>query len=259
MTKSDLLRPFLSVIIPAFNESRRLAPGLKQLREYFERRGLRVEVIVVDDGSSDDTADVAAAFDPGPMSLLVLRNRINRGKGYSVRRGIRRARGDVLLMADADQSTPIWEIEKFLPLLAGDYDVVIGSRDVAESHITEAQSIVRRLLGWLLRRLRGAIMLKDISDTQCGFKAFTRKAGKEIFSRVRTERFAFDCEVLLLARKLGYRVREVGVVWCNDADSRVHAVRDPIEMLISLIKIRWRLRHVGQAAGVAEVPRESQA
>ena len=232
------------MVIPALNEGRRLRPALRQLRAYFERVEWTAELIVVDDGSSDDTAAVVEAFDPGPAELLLLRNRINRGKGYSVRRGMRRARGEVLLMTDADQSTPIWQIEAFLPLLEQGYGVVIGSRDVADSDITQHQTIVRRVLGHLLRWMRRLLMLRDIRDTQCGFKAFTREAGKRIFSMVRTDRFAFDCEVLLLAQKLGYPVAEIGVAWCNDPDSRVHPIRDPIEMLLSLVKIHWRHRHV---------------
>ena len=248
MTKSHRPPPYLSIIIPAFNENRRLPLALKQIREYVERAGLQVEVIVVDDGSSDGTAEGAARFDHGSMPLTVLRNRINRGKGYSVRRGVRRAKGEVLLMTDADQSTPIWEIEKALPHLRAGYDVVIGSRDMPDSQISEAQPWYRRLLGAALRFFRGRVMLKGIRDTQCGFKLFTRRAGRRIFERVTTNRFAFDCEVLLLACKLGFRVKEIGVVWCNDADTRVRLIRDSARMLLSLLRIRWRMRGVRMPA-----------
>lgn len=244
MTKADPPQPFLSIIVPAFNESRRLGMGLGQIRDYLEREDIRAEIIVVDDGSSDATAEAVDGFDPHGIPVQLLRNRINRGKGYSVRRGIRRAKGDVLLMTDADQSTPIWEIEKLLPSLEAGFDVVIGSRDMDESHISEHQPWHRYALGQLLRGLRRRIMLGDINDTQCGFKLFTRRAGKGIFAELRTEGFAFDCEVLLLARRMGYAIKEVGVIWCNDPDSRVHPIRDPILMLVSLIKMRWRLRGV---------------
>jgi dolichyl-phosphate beta-glucosyltransferase len=248
MTRERRPQPFLSIIIPAFNEVRRLPKALKQIREYVERAALQVEVIVVDDGSSDGTAKAAERFDHGPMPLTVLRNRINRGKGYSVRRGMRRAKGELLLMTDADQSTPIWEIEKALPYVGLGFDVVIGSRDMRESEVTH-QPPLRWLMGKLLRFFRGRLMLADISDTQCGFKCFTRRAGKSIFSRQRIDGFAFDCEVLLIARRMGYRIKEIGVIWCDDRDSRVKPVRDSISMLVSLVKIRWRFR--GSRTGAA--------
>lgn len=248
MAKSDQPHPYLSIIIPAYNEARRLAPALAQIRRYVERTNLRAEVVVVDDGSSDGTAGVARRFDPGPLALRVLVNETNRGKGYSVRRGMGEAGGEVLLMTDADQSTPIWEIEKALPHLRAGYDVVIGSRDMPDSQISEAQPWYRRLLGAALRFFRGRVMLKGIRDTQCGFKLFTRRAGRRIFERVTTNRFAFDCEVLLLACKLGFRVKEIGVVWCNDADTRVRLIRDSARMLLSLLRIRWRMRGVRMPA-----------
>jgi dolichyl-phosphate beta-glucosyltransferase len=248
MTKSDLPHPFVSIIIPAYNEGRRLGPALEQIRRYAERAHLRGEVIVVDDGSTDATAEVARQGDSGPLRLRVLVNQTNRGKGYSVRRGMQEAAGELLLMTDADQSTPIWEIEKALPHLGAGYDVVIGSRDAPDSQISQAQPWYRRMLGWLLRFFRGRIMLKGIRDTQCGFKLFTRRAGKRIFAEARTDGFAFDCEALLLACKLGFRIKEIGVVWCNDADSRVRLLRDSVGMLLSILWIRWRLRRVRSAA-----------
>jgi len=244
MTKPDPPQPFLSIVIPAFNESRRVGLGLEQIRDYLQRTARPAEIIVVDDGSSDATVEAVERFDPRGVPLHLLRNRINRGKGYSVRRGMRRAKGDVLLMTDADQSTPIWEVEKALPLLEAGFDVVIGSRDMDESYISEHQPWYRHALGQVLRCLRRRVMLGDINDTQCGFKLFTRAAGKRIFAELRAEGFAFDCEVLLLARKMGYAIKEVGVVWCNDPDSRVHPIRDPILMLVSILKMRWRLRGV---------------
>ena len=245
MTKHDVSQPFLSIVVPAFNEARRLGPALRQIRAYVERKAVDAELIVVDDGSSDATAEVVDGFDAGAIPVQLLRNRINRGKGYSVRRGMRRARGRILLMTDADQSTPIWEIEKALGFFDEGYDVVIGSRDMDESDISEHQPWYRRILGQALRGLRRRVMLGDIRDTQCGFKLFSREAGKRIFAELHDEGFAFDCEVLLLARKMGYRIKEVGVVWCNDPDSRVHPIRDPVKMFASLVKIRWRLRGVG--------------
>ena len=248
MTRADSAEPLLSIVIPAYNEGRRLGPALAQIREYLERTGTTAEIIVVDDGSTDDTAEVAERFDPGAIPLRVFRNDGNRGKGYSVRRGFLAAAGKLLLMTDADQSTPLWEIEKLTPHLEAGCKVVIGSRELPDSEVSPPQGWPRRVLGKLLRLVRGWIMLHDIRDTQCGFKCFTREAGRRIFARLKTRRFAFDCEALLLARKLGYRICEVGVVWCNDRDSRVRLVRDSLEMIVSLVRIRWRLRRVAAEA-----------
>jgi len=240
-------RPSLSIIIPAYNEGPRLGRGLAQLREYARRSAERIEVIVVDDGSRDDTAAVAEGFERGPMSLRVLRNDRNRGKGYSVRRGMLAASGEVALMCDADLSTPIEEVAKLLYWLERGYDVAIGSRDMPDSVLAPAQPWHRRLPAMAFRALRRRLMLRDIRDTQCGFKCFRRGVVREVFSRQVVHNFAFDCEVLALARRLGYRLREVGVVWCNDPASRVHPVRDPLRAVLSLIGIAWRLWRVGRS------------
>jgi len=202
---------------------------------------MTVEIIIVDDGSTDDTAGVARAFDPGVLTVRLIRNRVNRGKGYSVRRGMRKARGAMMLMTDTDQSTPIYELAKLMPHLSDGYDVVIGSRDLVKSLITRRQPLHRHAMGLLMRALRRRLMLPDIKDTQCGFKLFSRHAARDIFRRVREDGFAFDCEALLLARKLGYRIKEVGVLWRNNPDSRVRPVRDSFAMLAGLVRIRWRL------------------
>jgi len=245
----DQSPPKLSVVIPAYNEAARLPKGLQQIRQYAEQTGWAMEIVVVDDGSHDGTAAAARAFEPGPTALRVLVNERNRGKGYSVRRGMLAAAGELLLMSDADQSTHIREIEKLLPAVAEGFDVVIGSRDHPEAILSPPQGWLRRRMGWLLRTVRRQLVLRDLADTQCGFKLFTRRAGRRIFRLVRREDFAFDFEALLLARRLGYRVKEVGVVWCNDPDSRVHLLRDPFRMLGGLVAIRWRLRHVREPGG----------
>jgi len=237
-------RPALSVIIPAYNERGRLEMPLGQVRDYALRTGKSVEVIVVDDGSRDGTAALVQRFDPGPMSVQVLRNPLNRGKGYSVKRGMLAASGDVLLMSDADFSTPIHEVDRLLSWIEQGCAVVIGSRRMPESVLRPAQPWFRRLMERTFRAFRRSLMLRDIRDTQCGFKCFRRDAAREIFERLATDGFAFDCEVLGLARKLGYRVKEVGVLWCNDPDSRVRWVRDSIRMILSLLRIRRRLKRV---------------
>ena len=240
----------LSVIVPAYNESHRLGPSLASLRDYAAAQPhLWMEVIVVDDGSGDDTAAVARAFEARPAQLRVLVNHSNRGKGYSVRRGMLDAAGDVLLMCDADMSTPITEVEKLLPLLTDNVGVVIGSRDVPGAVLDPPQGPLRRLIHWGFRLVRRRILLPDILDSQCGFKLFTRRAARKIFPLQTAEGYAFDCEVLGLARAMGYGVCEAGVVWRNDPRSSVRLFRAAPAVLWSLVKIRRRLRREFGATG----------
>jgi len=234
-------QPYLSIVIPAHNEALRLGGTLERIRRYAERKGMAIEVMVVADGSNDGTADLARAFDPGPMTINVLATTISRGKGRTVRRGMLAARGEVLLMTDADLATPIEELDKLLVWLDGGYDVVIGSRSMPDSVLCPAQGPLRSFVGWIFRRIRRVMMLPDIQDTQCGFKCFTRRVADEVFARQWLNDAAFDCEVLLLARKGGYRIKEVGVAWGHDSDSRMKLFSESLRMLRSLISIRWRL------------------
>lgn len=234
----------LSIVIPAYNEAERLSPTLREIDKYVSGLGYRVELIVVNDGSVDKTSDVVLSFKPECKALGVrlLENVGNRGKGYSVKRGVLESVGQIVLMADADNSTPITEYNKLSPWLNQGYEVVIGSRDMPESVLDPPQPWWRKVGGGLFRRLRRAMLLPHIKDTQCGFKCFTRKAGRAIFTQVIVDGFAFDCEVLALAEKLDYKVREVGVYWVNNDDSRVRPVRDFIKALKSLSQIRKRMR-----------------
>lgn len=244
MAQREPANPQLSIIIPAYNERRRLGPALERIRRHFERSPMTAEILIVDDGSTDDTLGVARAFDPGPLTVRLFRNGRNRGKGYSVRRAMRKAAGAMMLMTDADQSTPIGELAKVVPFLADGFDVVIGSRDMIDSIITKKQPGHRHLMGLMMRGMRRMLMLPEIRDTQCGFKLFSRAAGKAIFRRVREQGFAFDVEVLMLAARMGYRIHEVGVIWRNDPDSRVRPVRDSLRMLTALARIWWRMRRI---------------
>ena len=234
-------RPYLSIVIPAHNEAKRLGGTLKRIRRYAEKHDFAVEVMVVSDASDDGTADLARQFDPGQMTLNVLASTISRGKGRTVRRGMLAARGRVLLMTDADLATPIEELDKLLVWLDEGYDVVIGSRAMTDSVLCPAQGPMRRFLGWAFRKLRRAMFLPDIRDTQCGFKCFTREVADEVFSRQQLDDAAFDCEILLLARLGGYRIKEVGVPWGHDPDSRMKLISESFRMLRSLISIKWRL------------------
>ena len=239
------VRPALSVIVPAFNEARRIARTLARIRAHVTKTGQRCEFIVVDDGSRDGTADVVRACARAARNVRLIVNSRNRGKGYSVRQGMLVATGDVLLMCDADLSTPIEEIEKLLPCVAGGDDVVIGSRDLPESRLDPPQPGMRRWMAGVFRAIRRCVLLTRLRDTQCGFKLFRRDAAREIFARQRIDGWLFDCEVLGIADRLGYRIREVGVVWRDDPDSRVNPWRELIWTLPTLLLIRLRLMRVG--------------
>jgi dolichyl-phosphate beta-glucosyltransferase len=211
----------LSIVIPAFNEEERLPASLGAISAYLAARpsAPRVEVLVVDDGSADATA--TRAEDAGRrhgLDLRVLRLPKNSGKGFAVRTGCLEATGRLVLVTDADLSTPIYEWEK---LAAADAPVAIGSRALDESLVKEKQSLYRRAMGKLFNRLVRLVAVPGIRDTQCGFKLFSREAARDVFSRAKVDRFAYDVEALLLARQLGYAIAEVPVLWFNSADSRV--------------------------------------
>jgi len=229
----------LSIVIPAFNEEQRLPASLGAVSAYLAARpsAPRVEVLVVDDGSSDATA--SRAEDAGRrhgLDLRVLRLPKNRGKGFAVRTGCLEAAGRLILVSDADFSTPIYEWEK---LASANAPVAIGSRAVDESLVKERQSLGRRTSGKLFNQVVRLLLVPGIRDTQCGFKLFTREAARAIFSRARVDRFAFDVEALLLARQLGYAIAEVPVLWFNSADSRV-SLFGGAQAYWDLLRIRFR-------------------
>lgn len=230
----------LSIVIPAFNETRRLGRTLERIRRYAEQVEARWEVIVVDDGSSDGTADLARLFDPGCLRLHVLVSPKNMGKGYSVREGALAATGAMILMCDADLSTPIEDVEKLQPWIERGYDLVIGSRHLPQSVLDPPQGFSRRIMDAVFRRVRRTVMLADLHDTQCGFKCFKRLVARRLFPLLTVHGFGFDCQVLYLARTLGYRIKEVPIRWSDDRDSRVRPLRDAARMLLDLFVIKRR-------------------
>ncbi|GMU36441.1 MAG: glycosyltransferase family 2 protein [Phycisphaerae bacterium] len=232
----------LSVVIPAYNEASRIQRTLDELTGS-AGSAIVCEVIVVDDGSRDGTPERVEAFaaaGPDPARLRVIRSVAHRGKGACVRDGMLAASGEAILMTDADLSAPLSEINKLLPWIDAGYDVVIGSRRMPDSVLDPPQPLRRRMMERTFRALRRRILLPDILDTQCGFKLFTRRAARSVFPDVRTEGFAFDCEALQLARGRGFRIREVGIIWRNDPDSRVRTVRDSLSVLADLWRLRFR-------------------
>ncbi|MGB9906711.1 MAG: dolichyl-phosphate beta-glucosyltransferase [Candidatus Saccharicenans sp.] len=229
---------YLSVVVPAYNEEKRIGFSLFRIKDYLQSRNISAEVIVVDDGSTDRTAEEAGEIMADYPEFRVITLPVNRGKGAAVRSGVLQARGELVLFTDADLSTPIEELEKFLPLAREGCQVVIGSRALPESQIKERQGWLREHLGKFFNLLVRLLVLKGFKDTQCGFKLFRKEAAREIFLRLETEGFAFDVEVLLLARKLGYKICQVPVVWVNHPESRVRLVRGSLKMLGELLRIR---------------------
>lgn len=229
----------LSVVIPAYNESRRLTPTLERVVTYLQRAGRPYEVLVVDDGSTDDTSEVAAAFEP--QGVRVLRQDVNRGKGAVLRTGVLESRGREVLLVDADLSTPIEEVEKLRPHL-DEAELVLGSRAVNGAEITVRQPPLRELMGRTFNLLIRLLGVRGLRDTQCGFKLLDGEAARRLFRELTIERFAYDVELVLLARRHGYRVAEVGVVWADSPQSRVDPMKDSLRMFWDVLRIRWRGR-----------------
>ncbi len=237
-------RPALSLVIPAWNEARRLPESLQRVRAFLDAQRLDAEVLVMVERSSDNTLAAAAAVVAGDARFAVIDNQVHRGKGYAVRCGMLRARGDVVLFMDADLSTPLEEVSAFLAHLQQHPDtaVLIGSRAHARSQVEKPQNLLRRNMGRIFNALVQALSVPGISDTQCGFKAFRRQAAQAIFARQTLDGFAFDVELLMLARALQLRVDVLPVRWLNSPDSSVHIVRDSWRMFRDLLRVRARVR-----------------
>jgi dolichyl-phosphate beta-glucosyltransferase len=229
----------LSIVIPAFNEERRLPKTLGSIGAFLQSRPIRAEIIVVDDGSTDATSQLVASYQSKYADLRLVSNGRNRGKGFSVRHGMLEARGEYALFTDADLSTPIEEADKLLAALKEQgYDAAIGSRAVDRSLIQIHQSAVRERAGILFNYMVRWIMGVGFSDTQCGFKAFRMDRARIIFEQQQIERFGFDPEILFLAKRHGLRVAEVPVRWSHDAATKVNVVADGMRMLLDLLVIR---------------------
>jgi glycosyltransferase involved in cell wall biosynthesis len=228
----------LSIIIPAYNEEKRLQTTLKRIQEYLAARPYSSEVVVVDDGSSDATAAVVENARSGFPQLRLVSNGSNRGKGFSVRHGMLKARGEVALFTDADLSAPIEEADKLLAAICTQgYDVAIGSR-ASRSLIRIQQSVLRRTAGRIYNVCVRLVTGVDFRDTQCGFKAFRRQSTHIVFEQQRITGFGFDPEILFLARYHRLRVAEVPVRWAHADGTKVHVVKDSVRMFGDLVRIR---------------------
>ena len=230
--------PKLSIVIPAFNEEKRLPATLERIASYINKSGRATEVIVVDDGSGDGTIGVAESFRETISDLRVVSNGRNRGKGYSVRHGFMESRGEIVLFTDADLSAPIEEADKLLAKMDG-YDVAIGSRAVNRELIEVHESKFREFAGIIFNRIVRLILRLPFVDTQCGFKAFRRENCRTIFEQQTIERFGFDPELLYLARHLGLRTAEVAVRWAHSPATKVNMLRDSVQMFLDVVIIRW--------------------
>lgn len=234
--------PDLSIIIPAYNEASRLPRTLTRIRDYFAGRNIpseQLEILVVDDGSRDGTAQVAEEWAREMPSVRLISNGDNRGKGYSVRHGMLEARGRIALFTDADLSSPIEECEKLFAAIDAGNEVAIGSRALDRSLITTHQSRLRELAGMIFNTFVQLSMGLPFRDTQCGFKAFVREPSRIVFEQQRIERFGFDPEVLFLAKRHGLRTAEVPVRWGHDPATKVHMLRDSLMMFFDLLIVRW--------------------
>jgi dolichyl-phosphate beta-glucosyltransferase len=228
-----------SLIIPAYNESGRIRPTLDEILRYIEEQKWDAEVLVVNDGSQDDTAEVVRAYGRTHSQVRLIENPGNRGKGFSVRNGMLHARGDICLFSDADLSSPITEAQKLFDGIAQGADIAIGSRWLRSELQTERQPLYRQAFGRIFNLLLRVILGLRFKDTQCGFKAFRREAAQRIFPLQRIERWGFDPEILFLAQRMGLRVAEVPVLWAHSAGTRLHPLRDGLRMFWDVMRIRW--------------------
>ena len=232
--------PFVSIVIPAYNEVNRLEAGIRALREYLATVPWTYEVIVVVEKCEDGTLDLVLALTEGVAGFQVIANRMHRGKGFAVRTGMLLARGEIAFFMDADLSTPLPEVDQFVARFAESppVDVLVGNRQHAFSAILKRQSFARRKMGQGFNAIVRYITGMDLADTQCGFKAFRRPAREALFALQTIDGFAFDVELLLLAAGLGFKVGDMPVRWSNSPGSRLRIVRDSARMLRDAFRVR---------------------
>ena len=231
--------PQYSIIIPAFNESERISTTLEKVLAYAAERRWNAEVIVVDDGSRDATTDIVREYMRRNAAVRLLQNPGNRGKGYSVRNGMLNARGGVLLFSDADLSAPIEESHKLFTAIANGTDVAIGSRWLQTDLQTRRQPLYRQFFGRIFNLTLRIVLGLNFKDTQCGFKAFSRRSAEVLFPLQQIERWGFDPELLFLARRFGFKTVEVPVAWAHREGTRLSPFRDGARMFGELLRIRW--------------------
>lgn len=229
-------KPFLSIIVPVYNEKKRLTRGITQILRFINKQSFRVELIIVDDGSTDATIELLRKLKHPSLRLISYDK--NQGKGYAVREGMKNALGAWRLFMDVDLSTPIEEFQKFLPYFKN-FEVIIGSRRTKDSVVLVHQPFFREWLGSVFTWLSSTFLGVKISDFTCGFKCFSEKASSELFSLQRLHGWGFDSEIMFLAQKKGFLIKEVSVIWSNNSQTRVVLIKDIFLSLIELVKIRF--------------------
>ena len=229
-------QPNLSIVIPAYKEAERIHKSLDAIVEYQRDHDFDIEVVVVLDGTPDDTLGAVEKYKEKIKGLKIIDRKENKGKGYTVKEGMLAAKGKYIIFTDADNATPIEQADKLLKFIS-DFPVVIGSRYIKGSRLAIPQGIVRKIGGRVLNLFISSLAVSGIRDTQCGFKLFEHQAAKEIFKRMTFDRFSFDIEILAIAKKLGYQIKEVGITWFNDPHSTVSPIKDGLKM----IRDAWRV------------------
>jgi dolichyl-phosphate beta-glucosyltransferase len=244
------IEPDISLILPAFNEAATIRGTIEQARQYFSDRRLRFEIIVAADGE-DGTREVVSEMASQDGRLQVFGDRLRLGKGRGVRLAVERASGSIIGYADADNKVPITELDRLLPILSVGFQVAVGSRGLIQSNILRKQPLYRQIGSWgfglTMRVITG---LYEITDTQCGFKFFLRDAAKNIFRLQQTDGYMFDVEILLIAQRLGYGIKEIPITWRDDGDSRLQLVSGNIRNVRDLFRIRRALRSLDTASAV---------
>ncbi len=244
MSEQEPSKPSVTIVIPVYNEQERIAGSLYNIKDYLSLQSYQSDVLVIDDGSSDLSAEIIKFVDVYGKTIKsqntgsLEENIKNVGKGYSIAKGLLLAQGDIIVFTDADTSTPITEIQKLLSKFDEGYDVVIGSRNLQESDVS-GRSLLRMVLSRGFNTFARMLGLLHVKDSQCGFKAYRREVAREVASRQKTYGFCFDVEHLHIAMKLGYRIAEVPVVWKHDDGSTLSLLNDSISMGLDLMKIRW--------------------
>ncbi|OGD63967.1 hypothetical protein A2215_01355 [Candidatus Berkelbacteria bacterium RIFOXYA2_FULL_43_10] len=230
-------KPHLSIVIPAYKEEKRIHKSLDAIEKFIKTKEYVIEVLVVLDGTPDGTLSAVKKYESRIPNLKIIDRKENKGKGYTVKQGMIEASGEYRLFCDADNSTPIEQVDKLL-YWANKYDLVIGSRYIEGGKLARPQSFPRKMGGRVLNLLIRMLAIPGIKDTQCGFKLFSEKAAKEIFPKQTFDRWSFDIELLAIARRSGYKIKEVGITWYDDPHSLVNPIKDGLRM----VKDSWTVR-----------------